>query len=102
MGVERLSFGLLLLRGVEVPEDEVEVVGWSEEGIWRRVDWEEADTLERMAAEGGLPDGMGVAAPDSGIKWTRRRASRRALSVCWWKGSRLLRTVPEKRTGSFR
>ena len=35
------------------------------------------------------------------IRWTRSNASKSSASVCSWKASRLDRTVPEKRTGSW-
>jgi len=49
---------------------------------------------------------VGVAAPDdsveSVIRCTRSNESWSAASVWWSNGSRLLRTVPENRTGSYR
>lgn len=46
----------------------------------------------------------GVASPGVELavrRWTRSRQSRSSASVWWSKGSKLLRTVPEKRTGSW-
>ena len=38
---------------------------------------------------------------EGSVRWTRARASLSSTSVCCSKGSRLLLTVPEKRTGSW-
>ena len=49
----------------------------------------------------GVVEPDAAANSDSVTRWTRINASRSSASVCSSKASRLLRTVPEKRTGSW-
>lgn len=48
-----------------------------------------------------VPEAEAEAEAGSVRRWTRWRQSLSSESVWWSKGSRLLRTVPEKRTGSW-